>query len=131
MQKIYYEIWKTRGETRNNKDVYPGCTAQPGTDCFDTEAPERIGKFETLEEAKAELKKYNSSARYVGTFAFDAWEVEEYGVFEVVYEVDENGEEEQDYDYSNDLYAVAEFNDSESNIKEVLGMTLADFNKGC
>lgn len=102
MSKIYYEIRKSTGETSKVKNVHTYCTVNPGNPCFDTEELPVIGKFETLEEAQKELKNYHSSVNYSGGI----YSVEEYVIHEIVYEIDDSGEEVEN---SDECYDAADY----------------------
>ena len=80
-----YEIVMKRAEIswKNRKSVKEGCT-------MDCQEPEVIKSFETLEEAKEEFKKYQTSIRELSNHGMTYFLIEEYMVEENEY--DEDGE---------------------------------------
>lgn len=89
-----FEIKKFSAEikSKNRKVIKTGC-------CLEDIEPESIKKFETLEAALEELKKYKPSCYNVNGF----YHVEEYMV--ECYEVDEDG----DFVEGSDYYSAYEF----------------------
>lgn len=79
-----FEIVMRRAEIswKNRKSIKEGCTT-------DGES-EMIKSFDTLEEAKKELEKYNTSIRKLSNGSLRYFEIEEYMVEENDY--DEDGE---------------------------------------
>ena len=80
-----YEIVMKRAEIyyKERAKIKEGCT-------MDCQEPETITSFETLEEAKEELKKYQTSIRELSNHGMMYFLIEEYMVVENEY--DEDGE---------------------------------------
>lgn len=72
-----YEIVKKSKEItwKDRKEIAEGCT-------MDDAEPETIASFETLEEAKKELKKYKTRIYEMGGMVGKLFEVEEYMIVE-------------------------------------------------
>lgn len=78
-----FEIIENIREIKTLKDVHEGCTTE-STDQY----PNTIASFETLEEAREELKKYQSEACYCQGFACGFYKVTEYYIEENEYNDD-------------------------------------------
>ena len=93
--KNIYELQKLTEEIKKKSDIEKGCT-------LNCENPEVLKIFDTLEEAKIELNKYQSEARYTRGFHMNFWTVTEYVI--ACYREDEDGEFVDRTDYEmNDL----------------------------
>jgi hypothetical protein len=79
-----FEIVMRRAEIswKNRKSIKEGCTTEG--------EPELIKSFDTLEEAKEELRKFQTSIRKLSNGSLSYFEIEEYMVEENDY--DEDGE---------------------------------------
>ena len=80
-----YEIVMKRTEIsfKDRKNIKEGCTS-------DAQDPEQIKSFDTLEEAREVLKKYETSIRKLSNHSLSYYKVEEYMIEENEY--DEDGE---------------------------------------
>lgn len=72
---------------KNRKSIKEGCTTEG---CTTEGEPELIKSFDTLEEAKEELRKFQTSIRKLSNGSLSYFEIEEYMVEENDY--DEDGE---------------------------------------
>ena len=82
MKKFEIDMRRAEISWKNRKSIKEGCTTDG--------EPELIKSFDTLEEAKEELRKFQTSIRKLSNGSLSYFEIEEYMVEENDY--DEDGE---------------------------------------
>lgn len=107
MGKKVYEVKRFIAEirTKDRNNIKNGC-------CLEDTDPETIKKFNTIEEAVEELKKYQPSCRYYSS-AVPFYKVEEYAVD--IHTEDEDGEFVNGSDYDS-VYNYT-FNEEDGDIE--------------